>query len=112
MYLGGGAPTLEQCRTVAATYAITAAFMPEPHLPGLAQSNKRRYAMARIDVLNCTTGERSRTAVVRFESEPMTAEKPDFTWARAVADTFARHPLDLDPSARNNRKRRQRTLAR
>ncbi|GAC1406965.1 MAG: hypothetical protein NVSMB64_13240 [Candidatus Velthaea sp.] len=106
-FAGAAAPTRDECRAAGAAYAVNATFELMPRLPGLAQDTDRKYGIARIDLLNCSTGTATPTHVIRLESDPLSrANEGDFepnveiTWGRAVRDRLAREPLELTGVAR------------
>jgi len=106
-FTGTGAPTREDCRAAGAVYLVNASFELAPRLPGAAQDSDRKYATARIDLLNCITGLASPTRNVRFESDPLSNANAgdfepnvEFTWARPVRDRLARETLELSGVAR------------
>jgi hypothetical protein len=106
-FTGAAAPTRDDCRAAGALYLVNATFELAPRLPGAAQDSDRKYATARIDLLNCLTGVASPTRNVRFESDPLSNANAgdfepnvEFTWARPVRDKLARETLELSGVAR------------
>ncbi|MFN2459776.1 MAG: hypothetical protein ABR591_03660 [Candidatus Velthaea sp.] len=103
----GAAATREDCRAANAAYLITAVFDLAPRLPGTAQDTDRKYATAKIELLNCVTGAPVATRALRLESDPLSrANEGDFesnvetTWVRSVRDRLSRDPLPLTGVAR------------
>lgn|GEM_PF-1939300 len=101
-FAGSGAPTIGDCKAAKAAYAVTAQFDLSPRLPGLGQDPDRKYAMARVTLLNCITGVASPERTFQFESQPLTqAQAGDFepneseTWSRTVQTRMGK--LALEP---------------
>ncbi|HEX3549317.1 MAG TPA: hypothetical protein VHT53_03030 [Candidatus Elarobacter sp.] len=96
---GTALPDAAQCRGAGAEYAVLATFDRALRLPGLAQDPGRAYAIARITVRDCATGEVA-TKAIRIESDPIAPlERGDpeasapRVWDRAVRAAFARDPI-------------------
>jgi len=101
-FAGTGTPTIGDCKAAKAAYAVTAQFDLAPRLPGLGQDPDRKYAMARVTLLNCITGVASAERTFQFESQPLTqAQAGDFepneseTWSRTVQTRLGK--LALEP---------------
>jgi hypothetical protein len=101
-FTGTGTPTIGDCKAAKAAYAVTAQFDLSPRLPGLGQDPDRKYAMARVTLLNCITGVASPERTFQFESQPLSqAQAGDFepneseTWTRTVQSRMGK--LALEP---------------
>ncbi len=98
-------PDAAQCRSAGAAYAVLATFNRAMRLPGLAQDPDRAYAVARITVRDCATGD-VWTKTVRIESDPISQAaridpeaSAEQIWDRVVRAAFAREPVVLAPPA-------------
>jgi hypothetical protein len=101
-FTGTGTPTIGDCKAAKAAYAVTAQFDLSPRLPGLGQDPDRKYAIARVTLLNCITGVASAERTFHFESQPLSqAQAGDFepneseTWTRTVQTRMGK--LALEP---------------
>jgi hypothetical protein len=113
-FTGSGTPTIGDCKAAKAAYAVTARFDLAPRLPGLGQDPDRKYAMARVTLLNCITGVASAERTFAFESQPLSAAQAgDFepseseTWSRTVRDRLGK--LALEPGGLAGASRATRT---
>jgi hypothetical protein len=109
-FAGSGTPTIGDCKAAKAAYAVTAQFDLSPRLPGLGQDPDRKYAMARVTLLNCITGVASPERTFQFESQPLSqAQAGDFepneseTWSRTVQTRMGK--LALEPGGLAGAKR-------
>jgi len=114
-FAGSGTPTIGDCKAAKAAYAVTAQFDLAPRLPGLGQDPDRKYAMARVTLLNCITGVASPERTFQFESQPLSqAQAGDFepneseTWSRTVATRMGK--LALEPGGLAGAARATRTV--
>jgi len=114
-FAGSGTPTIGDCKAAKAAYAVTAQFDLAPRLPGLGQDPDRKYAMARVTLLNCITGVASPERTFQFESQPLSqAQAGDFepneseTWSRTVQTRLGK--LALEPGGLAGAARATRTV--
>lgn len=106
-FTGSGAPSLDDCHKAGAAYALSADFELTPRLPGMGQDTDRKYATARVALINCITNRPMSERTIRLESDPLSrANEGDFepnvqvTWMRAVREQLGRQPLELAGVAR------------
>ena len=98
-FKGTGAPTLDDCRSVAADYMIDAPFDLRPRLPGMPNTTGRVAAKSHVVVTNCITGTVILDQTIPLDSEPPTTPEgdieavPEISWGHSIPATFAKYPI-------------------
>lgn len=98
-FTGTGSPTIDECRAAGALYALTAVFEPVSLADASGRDNDRKYATARLSMVNCLTGRMEQPLAIPLQSDKLSTSSTgdfepssDLTWTNSVRSALGHSP--------------------